>query len=284
MTNHLLDEVGLAPLAGDLERVEVRLRDAVSADDRFLGEAAGHLLKAGGKRLRPDAGPLRGVRGPRRGRARLRRRRHRRRRGRARARRLALPRRRDRRGRDPPGRAERERPLVEHRRDPRRRLPARPGLGARRVARRRRRRAARRDDRRAVPGPGARAAVPLRRRPNRRLVPLGDRGQDRVAHGDRVPRRRHGQQRLGRHARRAHPVRHAPRHVLPGGRRRARRHAHRSRARQARRQRRARGCVHTARDLRVAVADASELKTLLGRKLDQDRGRHGWSRSSANPK
>jgi len=53
MTNHLLDEVGLAPLARDLERVEARLRDAVSADDRFLGEAAGHLLQAGGKRLRP---------------------------------------------------------------------------------------------------------------------------------------------------------------------------------------------------------------------------------------
>ena len=53
MTSHLLDEVGLAPLARDLERVEDRLRDAVSADDRFLGEAAGHLLAAGGKRLRP---------------------------------------------------------------------------------------------------------------------------------------------------------------------------------------------------------------------------------------
>ena len=53
MTNHLLDEVGLAPLARDLDRVEVRLREAVSADDRFLGEAAGHLLAAGGKRLRP---------------------------------------------------------------------------------------------------------------------------------------------------------------------------------------------------------------------------------------
>jgi heptaprenyl diphosphate synthase len=53
MTSHLLDEVGLAPLARDLERVEARLRDAVSADDRFLGEAAGHLLQAGGKRLRP---------------------------------------------------------------------------------------------------------------------------------------------------------------------------------------------------------------------------------------
>ena len=53
LTSHLLDEVGLAPLPGDLERVEVRLRDAVSADDRFLGEVAGHLLAAGGKRLRP---------------------------------------------------------------------------------------------------------------------------------------------------------------------------------------------------------------------------------------
>ncbi len=53
MTSHLLDEVGLAPLARDLERVEARLRHAVSADDRFLGEAAGHLLAAGGKRLRP---------------------------------------------------------------------------------------------------------------------------------------------------------------------------------------------------------------------------------------
>jgi heptaprenyl diphosphate synthase len=53
MISHLLDEVGLAPLARDLGRVEVRLRDAVSADDRFLGEAAGHLLAAGGKRLRP---------------------------------------------------------------------------------------------------------------------------------------------------------------------------------------------------------------------------------------
>jgi len=37
MSNHLLDEVGLAPLAPDLGRVETRLRDAVSADDRFLG-------------------------------------------------------------------------------------------------------------------------------------------------------------------------------------------------------------------------------------------------------
>jgi heptaprenyl diphosphate synthase len=49
----LVDEVALAPLAGDLVRVEARLRAAVSVDDRFLGEIAGHLLGAGGKRLRP---------------------------------------------------------------------------------------------------------------------------------------------------------------------------------------------------------------------------------------
>jgi heptaprenyl diphosphate synthase len=49
----LLDEVGLPSLAADLVRVEDRLRAAVRADDRFLGEVAGHLLGAGGKRLRP---------------------------------------------------------------------------------------------------------------------------------------------------------------------------------------------------------------------------------------
>ena len=61
MTNHLVDEVGLAPLAGDLEPGRDRLRDAVLADDRFLGEVAGHLLAAGGKRLRPTLVPLRGA-------------------------------------------------------------------------------------------------------------------------------------------------------------------------------------------------------------------------------
>jgi heptaprenyl diphosphate synthase len=49
----LVDEVGLPPLRADLDRVEVALREAVSAEDRFLGEVAGHLLGAGGKRLRP---------------------------------------------------------------------------------------------------------------------------------------------------------------------------------------------------------------------------------------
>src|SRR5207248_11432174 len=49
----LVDDVDLPPLAGDLVRVEDRLNNAVRADDRFLGDVAGHLLGAGGKRLRP---------------------------------------------------------------------------------------------------------------------------------------------------------------------------------------------------------------------------------------
>jgi len=49
----LIDDVGLAPLPSDLLRVEDRLNDAIRADDRFLGDVAGHLLAAGGKRLRP---------------------------------------------------------------------------------------------------------------------------------------------------------------------------------------------------------------------------------------
>ncbi|GIU86269.1 MAG: geranylgeranyl pyrophosphate synthase [Acidimicrobiia bacterium] len=49
----LIEDIGLAPLAGDLARVERRLDAAVAADDRFLGDVAGHLLGAGGKRLRP---------------------------------------------------------------------------------------------------------------------------------------------------------------------------------------------------------------------------------------
>src|SRR4051794_5417539 len=49
----LVDDVGLIPLADDLVRVEERLTEAVQAEDRFLGEVAGHLLGAGGKRLRP---------------------------------------------------------------------------------------------------------------------------------------------------------------------------------------------------------------------------------------
>lgn len=43
----------LAPLEGDLDRVEQSLRDAVRHPDRFLGEVAAHLIHAGGKRIRP---------------------------------------------------------------------------------------------------------------------------------------------------------------------------------------------------------------------------------------
>jgi len=49
----LIDGIGIAPLPGDLARVEDRVQAAVRADDRFLGDVAGHLLAAGGKRLRP---------------------------------------------------------------------------------------------------------------------------------------------------------------------------------------------------------------------------------------
>ena len=49
----LIDDVGLAPLPADHVRVEDRLIGAVRAEDRFLGDVAGHLLAAGGKRLRP---------------------------------------------------------------------------------------------------------------------------------------------------------------------------------------------------------------------------------------
>jgi heptaprenyl diphosphate synthase len=49
----VIEEVGIGPLPADLIRVERVLDDAVRADDRFLGELAGHLLGAGGKRLRP---------------------------------------------------------------------------------------------------------------------------------------------------------------------------------------------------------------------------------------
>lgn len=48
-----LEALGLAPLAADLERVESALTDAVRSEDPFLGDVAAHLVKAGGKRLRP---------------------------------------------------------------------------------------------------------------------------------------------------------------------------------------------------------------------------------------
>ena len=264
----LVEDVGLAPLAGDLDRVEARLADAVRAEDRFLGEVAGHLLGAGGKRLRPMLTLCAAYAAHGRRRPGGRRRRHRRVLGRARPPRVAVPRRRDRRGRDPPRRAERQRPLVEHRRDPRRRLPARAGVGARGVARRRRRRAARVDDRRAVPRPGARAAVPVRRRTATQesyFSSIEGKTASLMATACRIGGMVSDV--LGRHARRAHAVRPPPRHVLPDRRRRARRHAQRRRARQAGRQRRARRRVHAAGDLR-ARASGAELRELLGRKLE----------------
>jgi heptaprenyl diphosphate synthase len=48
-----LEALGLAPLAADLERVEALLVEGTRSSDPFLGDVAGHLVKAGGKRLRP---------------------------------------------------------------------------------------------------------------------------------------------------------------------------------------------------------------------------------------
>jgi heptaprenyl diphosphate synthase len=48
-----LETLGIAPLADDLERVEDGLTRAVGSEDPFLGNVASHLVKAGGKRLRP---------------------------------------------------------------------------------------------------------------------------------------------------------------------------------------------------------------------------------------
>jgi heptaprenyl diphosphate synthase len=50
---HAVAQLGLTPLAGDLGRVEALLAARVAQHDRLLGDAAGHLLRAGGKRLRP---------------------------------------------------------------------------------------------------------------------------------------------------------------------------------------------------------------------------------------
>ena len=47
------DLLGLPRLEADLARVEEALHEAVRAVDPFLGQVAGHLARAGGKRLRP---------------------------------------------------------------------------------------------------------------------------------------------------------------------------------------------------------------------------------------
>ncbi len=48
-----LDALGFAPMATDMERVETALRGSVLSSDPFLSDVAGHLVSAGGKRLRP---------------------------------------------------------------------------------------------------------------------------------------------------------------------------------------------------------------------------------------
>ncbi len=48
-----LDALGFAPISADMERVETALRGSVRAEDPFLSDVAGHLIAAGGKRLRP---------------------------------------------------------------------------------------------------------------------------------------------------------------------------------------------------------------------------------------
>ncbi|MBV9951295.1 MAG: polyprenyl synthetase family protein, partial [Acidimicrobiia bacterium] len=50
---NLLEALNLPHLDEDLARVESALRRAVTAEDPFLTEVAGHLVQAGGKRLRP---------------------------------------------------------------------------------------------------------------------------------------------------------------------------------------------------------------------------------------
>jgi heptaprenyl diphosphate synthase len=49
----LAETLRLEPLAEDLARVEARLGQAVTHQDRFLGDVASHLVSAGGKRVRP---------------------------------------------------------------------------------------------------------------------------------------------------------------------------------------------------------------------------------------
>jgi heptaprenyl diphosphate synthase len=50
---NLLEQLSLPRLDEHLTRVETALRRAVSSEDAFLSEVAGHLIAAGGKRLRP---------------------------------------------------------------------------------------------------------------------------------------------------------------------------------------------------------------------------------------
>jgi heptaprenyl diphosphate synthase len=50
---NILEALSLPTLTDDLGRVEVALQAAAAGEDPFLDEVAGHLIQAGGKRLRP---------------------------------------------------------------------------------------------------------------------------------------------------------------------------------------------------------------------------------------
>ena len=50
---NIIEALGLPTLTDDLTRVETALTAAMAAEDPFLNEVAGHLIQAGGKRLRP---------------------------------------------------------------------------------------------------------------------------------------------------------------------------------------------------------------------------------------
>jgi len=53
---NLVDLLGISRLDEDLERLEVSLCRSVRTEDPFLDEVAGHLIAAGGKRVRPALG------------------------------------------------------------------------------------------------------------------------------------------------------------------------------------------------------------------------------------
>ena len=137
----------LPGMLGFRAQVDQALQDATAAEDELMAQMGGpphHRRRQagpaavhgrlGGGRWRPTPTAIAELVTARRG--------ARRRVGRARAARVAVPRRRHGRGRDPPRRRQRQRPLGQPQGDPRRRLPARQGVGDRRLARHRGRRAA----------------------------------------------------------------------------------------------------------------------------------------------
>jgi heptaprenyl diphosphate synthase len=50
---NIVEALGLPTLPDDLARVEAALSAAMTAEDPFLDDVAGHLIRAGGKRIRP---------------------------------------------------------------------------------------------------------------------------------------------------------------------------------------------------------------------------------------